>query len=74
MKTFALCCFLALPLLAAAQHRFDYQWPFGYGPSLPDGFGISKLDFTGGPWRSTLTGTTRISKCPGAAAFQLPHF
>ena len=48
MRTFALCCFLALPLLAAAQHRFDYQWPLGYGPSLPDGYGISKLDFTSG--------------------------
>lgn len=37
---------LAIAMLRLEAQRFDYQWPFGYGSNLPQGFGISRLDFT----------------------------
>ena len=37
-----------LPLCLPAQHRFDYQWPFGYGSDIDAGYGISALSFSGG--------------------------
>jgi hypothetical protein len=53
----------AQALCLPAQHRFDYQWPFGYGSDIGAGYGISALSFSGG--------AVAVSPYGEAAGFEL---
>lgn len=48
MKKIYFLFLVLLPFIALSQHKYDHQWPFGYGSNFDAGFGISLLNFTNG--------------------------
>ena len=45
MKKIYFLFLLLLPFIALSQHKYDYQWTFGYGDDFDNYFGINLLDF-----------------------------
>jgi hypothetical protein len=46
-KQFLFGMLVMIAALRTEAQRFDYQWPFGYGSNLSQGYGLSLLDFNG---------------------------
>ncbi|MBP7699392.1 MAG: T9SS type A sorting domain-containing protein [Saprospiraceae bacterium] len=46
MKRYITISLLLITIALHGQHKYDRQWIFGYGDSIPLGWGLSILDFT----------------------------